>query len=1055
MSNNLLGISVSGLRVAQTSLNTTGHNISNAGVDGYSRQRVLAETNPARLQAHGYIGSGANVQSVERVANEFINSQLRVDSSLFKDLDLYYNNVAQLDVLLSDVSTGLSAGLESFYAAVQNGADDPTSIPARQLIISEAENLSDRFNTIFSRLQDTEESIDEQIETSVSRINALSRNIAELNLKVSNAMGNGAMPNDLMDQRDEALRQLSEIVSIQTFDEGIGMVNVIVGSGQNLVVGAEARQLAVVKNEDDPTSSDLMFVGGQGAPSGVIVTDLVSGGELGGLIRFRDDALEDVYNELGRVAISLAATVNDTHQMGITLNNDYGGDFFANVNDPTVARNRVISNGQNAAPNDRQLSLNINDVSQLMSSDYNVEVKDGGLFTISRASDGEQVFRGNLTGNYPQTVSFDGLELSFDSGTFQSGDKFLIQPFKNGARDFASALVNPEDIAFGSPLLTDSHIGNQGSGAITAGEVLSLLDSNGVDIPLLSTPGEMNPPLLVNFTTPTTYEILDNSDPGNPVDLDPPIRNQTFVVGGTNALFNTDPGATMVSTEGDMIGLPEGRRAATNASIQFSSPPAAAPDFTVTDFSAPANQFSFDVVVSNVPGVAPATYTVNIDGNAITDENALLMEINTHLTGTDARAYIADNGTLAFRLNTPGYGDIAVQNYTAAGAPAGQANALLGFDIEGGNFTTVGDADGFSGDGSLTNGYPAEAITITRPAENRGATPTTYNIFTGLNASAKETASQLNNIDGVQANAFNYVELSNIQATRSVPLQVELNGVNLVDYGVDSVTGDTIIANGVPDPQLDEAGFYDYLAEQINENPSLAAQGIHAVSGTNAQTGANELRVYDTQGNDFNLGFTAATGQSFDVSDGENPNLTLAATGVGTATSIVVGGRIDVTMEDSLSLSTFPANSMLFGNTAADDFAKTTYYGIQAQINGIPEQGDRFTLDFNQDAAMDNRNALALSEIENTRIMNGGVSSIGESYSALVEDVGIDTASTKINLDASEQVLEQSTERRNSISGVNLDEEAANLIKFEQLYSANAQVISVARDIFDRLISAF
>ena len=228
MTSNLLGISVTGLRAAQTALNTAGHNIANAGVDGYSRQRVITETNPASLQGGGYVGNGTNVASIERVANDFVDAQLRFDTTLYNDLDVYQKNIDQLDSLLSDVSTGLSSGMESFFASVQNGADDPTSIPARQLIVSEAENLADRFNSIYSRIESIEKNVKSEMGTAVTELNALTANIADLNRKVSDALGTGAQPNDLIDQRQEAIRKLSEIVSIQVIEQGFGQMNIVV-----------------------------------------------------------------------------------------------------------------------------------------------------------------------------------------------------------------------------------------------------------------------------------------------------------------------------------------------------------------------------------------------------------------------------------------------------------------------------------------------------------------------------------------------------------------------------------------------------------------------------------------------------------------------------------------------------------------------------------------------------------------------------------------------------------------------------------------------------------
>lgn len=1061
MASDLLGISVTGLRVSQSALSTVGHNIANANVEGYTRQRVIAETNPANLDGGNYIGNGANVGSIERIMNQFVVEQLRSDSSLFNGLNSYHENISQLDRLLSDGAAGLSAGLEKFFAAVQNGADEPTSIAARQLIISEAENIEDRFGTMYSRLADIEEGVSESLSVAVSQANALIKNIGELNRKITEAIGvsNGAAPNDLLDQRDEALKKLSEIINIQTYDQGFGQVNVLAAGGQSLVVGSQVNTLQLQTSESDPEKLDVAVKNNLGSQ---VVTDKIRGGEIGGLLRFRDSVMADTYNSLGRIAVVLADTFNQVHQQGLTLNGEFGGRMFYDVNDPNVASNRVIGSANNAAPANRELSLNIIDSSQLTVSDYSVTIANGGSISIERLSDGVEVATGALPGSYPFSVEFDGMELVFESGSFQAGDSFKLQPVKSGARDFTTVIAHASDIAFGSPLLTDSSIGNTGSGIISAGEVQSLVDVNGQPLPLFQNAGEMNPPLIVRFTSETTYDILDNSDPANPVQLEPPIRNQRFVAGMNNNLFSSDPGGTMVSTAGELIGLPAGRNAVTQAALLMTSPPALAPDFSVNDFSATTNQFSFDIVVANTVGAASdGTHTININGPALSDEDSLLQHINSQLASSDVSAYIADNGTLAFRLNSVGYGDITLQNYdgdpdgNADNAPAGQANNLLGFNIEAGSFTTVGNADGASGFGTFTNGYPAEAITVSRPSSSVGSGVTTENIFTNRNASAREIAAQLSNMNGVSANAFNYIELSGFDVSLSEPLQISVNGYDLIEYATDSVTGNPVISGAVPDPQTEPEAFNEYLASRINENSAFQSAGINAVAGRDAITGRAEVRLYSSEGDNFQVNFTAANGESIDVSDGENPNLSLISQGNNIAAGVVVGGKIDVSLAEGVTLGSFPPDSMLFGDTRATDFAQSTYLGIQAAIGGSPDAGDTFTLDFNRDGVADNRNALALVNLASAKTIGNGLYSYSGGYGDLVEKIGIDSSSTKISLDASEQVLEQTVARRNSISAVNLDEEAADLIRFEQMYSANAQVISVARDLFDRLIGSF
>ena len=923
MSGDLLSTAVSGLRVSQSSLSTAGHNIANANVDGYSRQVVLPTTNPATPQSGLYIGNGANVESIDRQVDEFLTTQLRVDTSLFNELDVFQDNIAQLDTLLSDASTGLSGAFESFFASVQNGADDPTSIPSRQLIISEAENLQDRFNTIYGRLITINESINTAIEGAVEEVNALVSNIANLNISVADALGSGSgNPNDLLDQRDQALKELSQYIGFQTYETNSGEVNILVASGQNLVVGAQARQFSVNQDPEDPSNNQVVFIDDF---SSAVVDDDALGGQLGGLFRFREETLADTYNEIGRIAVVMADTFNVMNASGLTLDNNFGGDFFNDVNADEVSFNRVIASSENLPPNDRVMRLNIADSAQLTLSDYQVEMVNDGTYVVTRQSDGEEVARDVLSGSYPFSVEFDGLELVFESGSFQVNDVFTLRPTRSGARDFESVLVNPEELAFASPVLTDTSLSNIGSAEISAGELLSLTDVNGEALSLFSTPEEMSPPLIVRFISDSTYEILDNSDPGNPIALSPPITNQVYVSGIDNFLFTNDPGETLVQMNGNDIGLPAG----------------------------------------SVPVV---------------------------------------------------------------------------------------------GGGALVNGYSAETITIETPSTIVGEAPTTHVVTTNANDSARTIASVLNNIAGVSANASSYAEISGTSGlTLASPLQLNINGEDLIEYEFDSDIGAFVVANSVPDPTVDQQAFNDYISDRINENENLQALGIVAFAVYDAASGLEEIQIRSSQGDNLEISLEADLGgpDSIAVSDGTNPAVTLDGNGAGVTSAISVGGSIDVRLADSLTLTTTPAVSGLFGDSSDTNFAQSTYFGIQASIRGEPKQGDTFTLDFNSDAASDNRNALNFVELESASTIGNGVLSYSDSYASLVESIGIDTASSTINRNAAEQVLEQSEELRNSVSAVNLDEEASDLIRFEQLYSANAQVINVARDLFDRLISVF
>ncbi|MBB3168441.1 flagellar hook-associated protein FlgK [Simiduia aestuariiviva] len=1054
----LLGISISGLKFSQSALKTTSHNISNADTAGYSRQRALAGTNKATFLGGSFAGNGVHLQTIERIASQFAIDQLRSDTTLYNQLETFNDNILQVDSLLSDPATGVAAAMQSFFASMQNGANDPTSVPSRQLIVSEAQNLATRFNTLFDRFDALNDGVTQQLTTAVAQVNSLAEVIAELNSKIALAFGEGqgAEPNDLLDQRDEAMRQLSEFVSVSTFDQGDNQINVLVGNGQPLVVGHDARTLRVEGGLLDASKSEIIFDSAKGPQR---ITELINGGKIGGLLDFRDDVLDPAINEIGRLAIALGESFNEVHRQGLDLNGDFGARFFTDANDANVAQSRVKGSSGNIPPDDRRLSLEIVDSTKITASDYELDIGANGIYTVTRNSDGVIAAKGIMASSFPFAVEFDGLSLSFEGGSFTNGDKFLLQPTRLGARAFGAEISRTEEIAFASPLLTDASLANQGNGAITAGEVLSVHDASGNLLPLFSQGGQFSPPLIVKFNTPTSYDILDNSDPGNPIQLSPPIRNQVFVPGMSNKLFSEDPGSTQVSSGGRAIGLPVGSRPLLQASLKPTG--ATTPNYAVTDFSGSANQFSFDVVVSNtLNGLNDATLTVTINSPGIVDDTTLLADINNDLAGSNVVAYMDENGELAFRLQSLGYGDITVQNYNADpdggadNAPVGQANTLLGFNVEGASFTTVAGASGTSGQGVVGNRYPSEIVRISHLDSSTGL-PVTKSVTTSPNGSARLLASTLSNLDGVSAKAYTTAKIDNFNLTRTEPLQLQLNGENLLAYEIDPITGANLLSAEVPDPAIDFDAFVNYVAQQINENGSLKNNGMFATVYQDAATGRKSISITSNLGDDIDIRLTAQPGESVDVGDTLNPQLRLSANGPGVQTGVVIGGRVDVTLAEGFTMATLPSTSQLFGDSKAADYQKSKYMGIQAAIDGHPVVGDLFTLDFNHDASADNRNALKMVDLELAKVVDGGKNTFSGTYGKVVEEVGTKASSSQINRDASEKILAQSQTLRDSISGVNLEEEAASLIRFEQLYNANAQAISVARDLFDRLLNSF
>lgn len=555
----LLRIGASGISAYQRALQTTGHNISNANVDGYSRQETTFEARPGEFAGNGYVGTGINTTGVRRLTDDFLVTQLRRDNTAFTQLDSFLTNIAPIDSFLADSTTGLSSGFEKFFAAVAAGSDDPAFIPVRQLILNESKGLVERFQVMQDRLDAQNVAINEQLTTITAEINSLARGIADINTALNRLPGGntgiGDQPNDLFDKRDKLLKDLSSLISFDTVFEDNGVVNISIGPGKTLVIGDRVSPITAKEGQTDLRLYDVGYeLGGRFQ----VLNDSLRGGELGGLLEFRNSVLEPSINELGRIAMVLAETFNEQHRYGVDLEGNLGGDFFTDINDPLFAATRVIFDQENTPPDDRQIAITIEDVTQLSASDYTLEFKGptNADFQIVRDSDGEVIVRDTLPNGFPVSYDFEGIELRFDAGSFQVGDRFLLQPTKLGARNLDVKLTRPQEIALGAPVKTATSLGNLGNGLISAGEILSIYQPDGSTLlDTFAVEGELTPPILIRFTTATTYDVLDNSDPNNPVDLVPPMRNRRFTAGQLNAVFSADPNQFSVQSN-DVVGSP-------------------------------------------------------------------------------------------------------------------------------------------------------------------------------------------------------------------------------------------------------------------------------------------------------------------------------------------------------------------------------------------------------------------------------------------------------------------------------------------------------------------
>lgn len=459
----LLNIGLSGLSASKTSLAVTGHNISNVNTPGFSRQSTVQATQVPQFSGAGYIGSGTTLTDVRRSYSEFLSTQLRSSTALNSDVGAYKSQIEQLDSLLAGSTTGITPALQKFFSSLQTAAEDPANIPARQLVLSEAEGLAKRFNTVYDRLSEQNEFINKQMSAVTDQINRLAGSVGQLNDAIAVAAANGKDPNDLLDAREEAVRQLSTFIGVTAVPQDGNGLNLFVGSGQPLVVGNTVSRLEAVTGRADPTRMEIDFVSGNSRQA---VTTLLTGGELGGLIRYREDVLDTTMNSMGRLSLAVADQVNTQLGQGLDLKGQVGTKLFNNFNDPALAalRVRAYSGNSNAQP-----LLNITDTSVLTTSDYRLEF-DGTSYSARRLSDNAPINVTNTAGllSFKDAAGRDqGFTVDVNGPPAPAaGDLFQLQPTRRGAASISTVLDQPDQLAFAAPVRSQALLQNIGSATI-------------------------------------------------------------------------------------------------------------------------------------------------------------------------------------------------------------------------------------------------------------------------------------------------------------------------------------------------------------------------------------------------------------------------------------------------------------------------------------------------------------------------------------------------------------------------------------------------------------
>ncbi|MPZ42551.1 MAG: flagellar hook-associated protein FlgK [Betaproteobacteria bacterium] len=492
MGSNVFNIGLTGLNAAQAHLATAGHNIANAATPGFHRQRVELQNGLPQASGDGFFGTGVDVATVSRIYSEFLDNQVSGALGRQAYLNTYRDEIAQIDNLLADANSGLTPALSEFFNTVHEVGSDPESAATRQAMLSGAGTLVSRFRSIEARVSQMYEAANGQIADLVTSINGLATEIARLNQSVIVAEGaaGGHAANDLRDQRDAVIAELNKLTGVTTVAQSDGSLNVMIGTGQSLVVGNQALALATSVSREDPKRLEIGYTSASGT---AIITSSLTGGQLGAVLAFQRDAAAPTLNNLGRIATALAFDFNQQHRLGQDLNGAAGTDFF------TLPTPGVI--GRTGNSGSAVLDATVVDASALTTSDYRIAY-NAGNYSVTRLSDSSVTVYASL----PQTI--DGVRVSLGSGTPGNGDSFLLQPTRTGARDLAVRLVDGSQIAAAAPIRGAAGTGNTSGAAITAGVVNGPPPTN----------ANLLQPVTITFTGSGSYDV-SGVGTGNPTGL--------------------------------------------------------------------------------------------------------------------------------------------------------------------------------------------------------------------------------------------------------------------------------------------------------------------------------------------------------------------------------------------------------------------------------------------------------------------------------------------------------------------------------------------------------
>ncbi|MBU1818441.1 MAG: flagellar hook-associated protein FlgK, partial [Gammaproteobacteria bacterium] len=407
----------------------------------------------------------------------------------------------QLQEVFSGGTAGLGAAINDMMNAFSDVVSSPTDITARTVVLTRMDETAARMRSAADRLNEIQYTVTEQLQSSATAINSLATQIAGVNEQIARAKGNGQTPNDLLDQRDQLIRDINQYVQTTQIPADDGTVGLFVAGSQPLVLGTTATQLSVGDATAFPGSGQLkLFFNRPGATPIELDENVLGGGTVSGLLRFNNTDLAEGRNLLGRMAMAIGMTMNDQQNLGLTLDGALGKDLFSV---PTSMPGYTNGAGVGAVA--------FSNPTQFAASDYEIRFTTGTAGQVVRLSDGQATAftdAANLA-----TLNIDGLTFNLTTPGVP-GERMLFKPFSTAAANMQALVYSPRDLAAANPINAAMGTSNGGTMQLSGLKATGLPNPPGLVLPPNANPAAL-PPILggiqLQFTAgpPTTYDVLD------------------------------------------------------------------------------------------------------------------------------------------------------------------------------------------------------------------------------------------------------------------------------------------------------------------------------------------------------------------------------------------------------------------------------------------------------------------------------------------------------------------------------------------------------------------